>query len=193
MVAMRRRLPRRPSTRNDFRRSSPVLFLLKVVGWLIAHSPEGGLRLLAAMLGDLMYFALPRRRRVIDSNLHHAFPSRADRWRREIGRESCRRMVETGLLSLAIPFLSEQRLREIVTLEGIGTAENPSPLQRAFIEEQAAQCGYCTSGIIMTAYALLKKNPHPDDAEIRAALDGNICRCGTFQQVREAIHAAAKA
>ena len=111
MVAMRRRLPRRPSTRNDFRRSSPVLFLLKVVGWLIAHSPVGGLRLFAAMLGDLTYFALPRRRRVIDSNLHHAFPGRPEKWRRDVGRESCRRMVETGLLSLAIPFLSEQRLR----------------------------------------------------------------------------------
>lgn len=94
-----------------------MLFLLKVIGWLIAHTPEGGLRVIAATLGDLMYFTLPRRRRVIDSNLHHAFPSRPEAWRQSIGRESCRRMVETGLLSLAIPFLAEERLRAIVTLD----------------------------------------------------------------------------
>ncbi len=114
---MRRGLHRRPPTRNHLRSFPHVLLLLKIIGWLIAHAPEGGLRLVAAALGDLTYFALPRRRRVIDSNLHHAFPGRPLAWRRKIGRDSCRRMVETGLLSLAIPFLNEKRLRTIVTLD----------------------------------------------------------------------------
>ena len=81
----------------------------------------------------------------------------------------------------------------VTTLEGIGGGGKLHALQQAFIDEQAAQCGYCTSGIIMTAYALLKKNPHPDDAEIRAALDGNICRCGTHTRIIRAVRRAAGA
>jgi nicotinate dehydrogenase subunit A len=77
--------------------------------------------------------------------------------------------------------------KSITTIEGIGSGENLHALQRAFLAEQAAQCGYCTSGIIMTAYALLARNPHPDDAEIRAALAGNLCRCGTHARVMRAI------
>jgi ADP-heptose:LPS heptosyltransferase/lauroyl/myristoyl acyltransferase len=92
-----------------------VLFLLKFLGWLTAHCPEIGLRLLAAALGDFVFFCLPRRRRLVLSNLHHAFPERPAAWHRSIGRESCRRLVETGLLSLATPFLSERRLRQMVT------------------------------------------------------------------------------
>jgi nicotinate dehydrogenase subunit A len=83
--------------------------------------------------------------------------------------------------------------KRITTLEGIGSIDKLHALQRAFIEEQAAQCGYCTGGIIMTAYALLATNAHPDDAEIRAALDGNICRCGTHARVLRAIKKAAAA
>src|SRR5450631_712646 len=75
----------------------------------------------------------------------------------------------------------------ITTIEGIGGPENLHALQRAFITEQAAQCGYCTSGIIMTAYALLAANAHPTEAEISAALDGNICRCGTHARILRAI------
>jgi nicotinate dehydrogenase subunit A len=82
--------------------------------------------------------------------------------------------------------------KRITTLEGIGNLDKPHALQRAFIEEQAAQCGYCTSGIIMTAYALLEENPHPTDREIRAALDGNICRCGTHVRILRAIKKAAE-
>jgi nicotinate dehydrogenase subunit A len=81
----------------------------------------------------------------------------------------------------------------ITTLEGIGSIDKLHPLQRAFLEEQAAQCGYCTSGIIMTAYALLANNPHPTETEIRAALDGNICRCGTHARIVRAIQKAAAA
>ncbi len=83
--------------------------------------------------------------------------------------------------------------KRITTLEGIGSIDKLHALQRAFIEEQAAQCGYCTGGIIMTAYALLATNAHPGDAEIRAALDGNICRCGTHARVLRAIKKAAAA
>ncbi len=71
-------------------------------------------------------------------------------------------------------------------------SEKLHALQRAFLEEQAAQCGYCTGGIIMTAYALLATNAHPDDAEIRAALDGNICRCGTHARILRAIKKRAR-
>ncbi len=81
----------------------------------------------------------------------------------------------------------------ITTLEGIGSLEKMHALQSAFVAEQAAQCGYCTSGIIMTAYALLERNAHPSDAEIRAALDGNICRCGTHARILRAIKKAAEA
>ena len=81
----------------------------------------------------------------------------------------------------------------ITTLEGIGSVDKLHALQRAFIEEQAAQCGYCTGGIIMTAYALLANNPHPTDGEIRAALDGNICRCGTHARIVRAVQKAAGA
>ena len=77
--------------------------------------------------------------------------------------------------------------KRITTIEGIGSIEKLHPLQSAFIAEQAAQCGYCTSGIIMAAYALLARNPHPGEAEIREALAGNLCRCGTHARVLRAI------
>ena len=83
--------------------------------------------------------------------------------------------------------------RRITTIEGIGSADRLHALQAAFLEEQAAQCGYCTSGIIMTAYALLAANAHPTEAEICAALDGNICRCGTHARILRAIKKAAAA
>lgn len=83
--------------------------------------------------------------------------------------------------------------REITTLEGLGTVEHPDPLQKAFIEEQAVQCGYCINGMIMKAKALLKTNPHPTRNDIKQALDGNLCRCGTHMRIVRAIERAAKA
>ena len=77
--------------------------------------------------------------------------------------------------------------KAITTIEGIGTPERPHPLQRAFIREQAAQCGYCATGIIMSAKALLDANPAPGDSEIREALSGNLCRCGTHTRMLRAI------
>jgi nicotinate dehydrogenase subunit A len=77
----------------------------------------------------------------------------------------------------------------VTTIEGIGTAAEPHPLQRAFVREQAAQCGYCVSGIIMTAKALLDANPSPSETQIREALAGNLCRCGTHTRILRAIRA----
>ena len=79
---------------------------------------------------------------------------------------------------------------EIVTLEGLGTAENPHPLQTAFIEEQAVQCGYCTNGMIMQAAAFLSKDKSPSEAEIKAALAGNLCRCATHLRIVRAVKRA---
>lgn len=82
--------------------------------------------------------------------------------------------------------------KNITTIEALGTDDALHPLQRAFIAEQAAQCGYCASGILMSAKALLDVNPDPDDAAIRAALDGNLCRCGTHSRILRAIKRAAR-
>jgi nicotinate dehydrogenase subunit A len=81
----------------------------------------------------------------------------------------------------------------IVTLEGLGTKEHPHKLQTAFIAEQAVQCGYCINGMIMQAAALLKKNPKPSVPEIKAALDNNLCRCGTHLRIIRAIRRASEA
>ncbi len=80
----------------------------------------------------------------------------------------------------------------ITTLEGLATDGVLHPLQRAFIEEQAAQCGYCSSGMIMAAAALLWKNAHPTDEQIRAALDENLCRCGVHLRIVRAVRRAAE-
>src|SRR3954464_15006312 len=88
--------------------------------------------------------------------------------------------------------LSAAAGKRITTLEGIGSLDKLHALQRAFIAEQAAQCGYCTSGIIMTAYALLAENARPSEADIRAALDGNLCRCGSHGRVLRAVQRAAR-
>ena len=83
--------------------------------------------------------------------------------------------------------------KKIVTLEGLGTLEKPHPIQQAFIDEQAVQCGYCINGMIMQAAALLKKNPKPSVPEIKAALQNNLCRCGTHMRIVRAIKRASEA
>ena len=82
--------------------------------------------------------------------------------------------------------------KAVITVEGIAVDGKLHPLQQAFIDEQAAQCGYCITGIIMTAKALLDVNPRPSDAELRAALKGNLCRCGTHLRILRAIRRAAE-
>ena len=81
---------------------------------------------------------------------------------------------------------------EITTIEGLGSIANPHPLQTAFIEEQAAQCGYCTNGMIMAAKELLDRNPRPNEADVRAALASNLCRCGTHNRIIRAVLLAAR-
>lgn len=83
--------------------------------------------------------------------------------------------------------------KTVTTLEGLGSADKPSKLQQAFIDEQAAQCGYCISGMIMSSAALLKSNPRPNDGEIKDALAGNLCRCGTHQRICAAVKRASMA
>ena len=80
--------------------------------------------------------------------------------------------------------------KNVTTIEGLGTAEEPAPIQRAFIELQAAQCGYCIPGMMMRAQALLQANPHASDAEIRAALEPHLCRCGTHMRILRAVRRA---
>ena len=87
--------------------------------------------------------------------------------------------------------VSSAKNKQITTLEGLGTVAHPHALQAAFIEEQAAQCGYCMNGMIMTAKVLLDKNPHPNDEDIKRALDGNLCRCGSHLRVIRAVKRAA--
>jgi nicotinate dehydrogenase subunit A len=81
--------------------------------------------------------------------------------------------------------------RSVTTVEGLGTPEKPHPLQQAFLEEQAGQCGYCLSGILISAKALLDRNPSPSRAEIARALDENICRCGAHNRILRAVEKAA--
>jgi nicotinate dehydrogenase subunit A len=83
--------------------------------------------------------------------------------------------------------------KAIVTLEGLGAPDRPSALQQAFIAEQAAQCGYCLSGILATATALLAREPHPGEARVREALDGHLCRCGAHNRIVRAVLRAAEA
>ena len=82
---------------------------------------------------------------------------------------------------------------EITTLEGLGSAEKLHPVQQAFIDEQAAQCGYCTNGMIMAAKALLDANPRPSESQVREGLAGNLCRCGTHNRIVRAVLRAAQA
>ncbi len=81
----------------------------------------------------------------------------------------------------------------ITTLEGLGTPEKPDPVQAAFIAEQAAQCGYCTNGMIMTVKSLLKQTPHPTLEQAKQGLAGNLCRCGTHTRILRAVMRVAKA
>jgi nicotinate dehydrogenase subunit A len=90
-----------------------------------------------------------------------------------------------------IPAL-EMTDREITTLEGLGNAQQPHPVQQAFIDTQAAQCGYCLNGMLMMTVALLKKNPQPTEDQIRQALSANLCRCGTHVEIIAGVHRAAE-
>ena len=104
---------------------------------------------------------------------------------------ACTVLVDgAAVRSCSLP-ISQVGRAEVTTLEGLGTLAKPHPLQKAFIEEQAVQCGYCINGMIMQSAAFLAKNKHPSDAEIRQALADNLCRCGTHLRIVRAVKRAA--
>src|SRR6201985_3598975 len=96
-----------------------------------------------------------------------------------------------AVLSCVTPLLLVEG-KQVTTLEVLGTVQAPAPIQRAFMEEQAAQCGYCIAGMMMRAQALLQRNPRPTDAQIRTELETNLCRCGTHMRILRAVHRAAQ-
>ena len=103
---------------------------------------------------------------------------------------SCTVIVDgNAVLSCVTPLLLLEG-KQVTTLEGLGTPEAPAPIQRAFIEEQAAQCGYCIAGMMMRAQALLQRNSKPTDEQIRAELEPHLCRCGTHMRILRAVHRA---
>jgi nicotinate dehydrogenase subunit A len=104
---------------------------------------------------------------------------------------ACTVMVDGAAVFSCLTPVSVLAGRAIKTVEGLGTISSPSPLQRAFLEEQAAQCGYCTAGMIMPAQALLETNSSPTEAEIRAHMEPNLCRCGTQHRIVKAVLRAA--
>jgi nicotinate dehydrogenase subunit A len=105
---------------------------------------------------------------------------------------SCTVIVDgKAVLSCVMPLLLVEG-KQVTTLEGLGTVAEPAPIQRAFMEEQAAQCGYCIAGMMMRAQALLQKNHKPTDDEIRTALAPHLCRCGTHMRILRAVHRAAR-
>lgn len=105
---------------------------------------------------------------------------------------SCRVIVGGEAVPSCVVSLADVAGADVETLEGIGSAETLHPLQQAFLTEQAAQCSYCTAGIIMSAKALLDANPTPTDNDIRQALERNLCRCGTYPRIMKAVRRAAR-
>ncbi len=105
---------------------------------------------------------------------------------------ACMVIMDGFAVNSCVTPVSRAERKVIVTLEGLGTIENPHPLQKAFIEEQAAQCGYCMNGMIMRSWALLDRIPDPTPDKIRVALSPNLCRCGTHQNIIRAVQRAAR-
>jgi nicotinate dehydrogenase subunit A len=106
---------------------------------------------------------------------------------------ACMVLVDGAVARSCIMPIGALEDSEITTVEGIGTAERPHPLQEAFISEQAAQCGYCIAGMIMFAKALLDRNPQPSEADVRLGLSSNLCRCGAHNRIVRAVLKAAQA
>ena len=103
---------------------------------------------------------------------------------------ACNVLVDGRPTPSCLQTIANTEGKSIVTLEGLGSISAPHPMQAAFIKEQVPQCGYCTSGVIISAAALLAEKPKPTADDIRAALDGNLCRCGTHVRIMRAVMAA---
>ena len=106
---------------------------------------------------------------------------------------ACTVIVEGAAVFACLLPVAALQDRQVTTIEGLGTADKPNPLQQAFIQEQAAQCGYCIAGMVMRAQALLDRNPTPTDADIRTWMEPNLCRCGTHMRILKAIRRASDA
>ena len=104
---------------------------------------------------------------------------------------ACTVLVDGAAVRSCVTPASAVQGRRITTIEGLGSPERPDAVQAAFIAEQAAQCGYCTAGMVVTARALLAQNPRPSESEVRQALAGNLCRCGSHPRVIRAVLRAA--
>ena len=103
---------------------------------------------------------------------------------------TCTVLIDGRAAQSCLVTIAQAQGKSVTTLEGLGSVVAPHPVQAAFIKEQAAQCGYCTSGMIMSAVALLTDKPKPTEEEVRSALDGHLCRCGTHVRVIRAVMAA---
>ena len=99
----------------------------------------------------------------------------------------CTVLVDNAAVRACVTPVSAVSGRSITTIEGLGSAGRPDPVQVAFAAEQAAQCGYCTAGMVMSATALLRRNPTPTEDQVRQALDGNLCRCGAYTRILRAV------
>lgn len=103
---------------------------------------------------------------------------------------ACTVLVDGQPVSSCIVLANQVTEKEILTIEGLGSAEGLHPVQQAFLEEGAFQCAYCTPGFVLTTVALLRENPAPSDEEIREFLSGNLCRCGSYQNILQAVRTA---
>ncbi|MFE0474965.1 (2Fe-2S)-binding protein [Streptomyces sp. NPDC058947] len=104
---------------------------------------------------------------------------------------SCTAMVDDECVKTCLMLAGRARGSEIVTLEGLGTLDRPHPVQIAFMEQYAFQCGFCLPGMVFSTISLLARNPHPDETEIRDALSGNLCRCTGYANIVKAVQRAA--
>jgi nicotinate dehydrogenase subunit A len=104
---------------------------------------------------------------------------------------ACTVLIDGKAVRSCVTPVSTVATSDIVTIEALGSIDKPHPLQRAFMEEQAAQCGYCIAGMIMSAKELLDRNPRPSEGDVRTALAGNLCRCGTHNRIVRAVLRAA--
>ncbi len=105
---------------------------------------------------------------------------------------SCTVLLDGNPVNACLVLAVQARGRHVVTIEGMETEEGLDPLQKAFVEHGAVQCGFCTPGMILSARSLLERNPHPEENEIRMALSGNLCRCTGYQKIVEAVQAASE-
>jgi nicotinate dehydrogenase subunit A len=106
---------------------------------------------------------------------------------------ACSVLINGAAVRSCVILLGQVGDNEVITLEGLGTVDKPHPMQKAFIDEQAAQCGYCANGMIVTAVDLLNRKPQVNEADVRTALAGNLCRCGTHNRIIRAVMRASQA